>query len=96
MKLSDIDKNCKKLNIPYAYGAFKTLINPPHLVGTIIDTDNFSADNVVYKKFPNFRLELTTLKKDIKLQKKVEEELLKEIFWNKTENIISDEGAVMK
>ena len=93
MKLSELDDLCKSLNILYAYGSFTEPISPPHLIGTIVDTDNFSADNKVYYKNCNFRLELTTTKKDLNLEKKIETELLKDVYWNKTENRIEDEGV---
>ena len=93
MKLSELDDLCKEINIPYAYGKFTEPINPPHLIGTVIDTDNFGADNKVWYKNCNFRLELTTIKKDLVLESKVENELLKDIYWDKTENQIEDEGV---
>ena len=67
MKLSELDDLCKNIKIPYAYGKFTEPISPPHLIGTVIDTDNFSADNKVWYKSCNFRLELTTLKKNLSL-----------------------------
>ena len=56
MKLSELDDLCKNVNIPYAYGKFTEPISPPHLIGTVIDTDNFGADNKVWYKNCNFRL----------------------------------------
>ena len=91
MKLSDIDDRCKKNNIQYAYRKFLSDIDPPHVIGTVIDTDNFGADNIVWHKSTNFRLELTTLKKDLNLEKKIECEILKDVFWNKTESYIPEE-----
>lgn len=93
MTLSEIDKECKKLGLNYAYGSFDSPTNPPHLIGRIVETDNFSADNKVWYKQPTFRLELTTLKKDLELQKKIEDNLLKDIYWNKTEQEIMNEGV---
>ena len=93
MKLHELDDLCKKINIPYAYGKFTEAISPPHLIGNIIDTDNFSADNKVWYKNSNFKLELTTIKKDLNIESRVENELLKDIYWNKTESQIEDEGV---
>lgn len=91
MKLSEIDDLCEKLNIPYAYGQFQSATEPPHLIGKIIDTENFGADNKVWYKVPNFILELTTLKKDLQLENKIQNELLKDVYWNKKENYIANE-----
>lgn len=91
MTLSELKKRCEKNNIQYAYGRFTEPINPPHLVGTIIDSNNFAADNIVWSNISNFRLELTTVCKDLKIQKVVENIILKDVFWDKTENYISSE-----
>lgn len=91
MTLSELKKRCEANDIPYAYGKFAKNINPPHLVGTIIDSDNFAADNIVWSSISNFRLELTTICKDLEIQKVVENIILKDVFWDKTENYISSE-----
>jgi len=91
MKLSEIDDMCKKINIPYAYRQYQSKVDPPHLIGRIIDTDNFGADNKVWYKMPNFLLELTTTKKDLTLEDKIENQLLKDVFWKKTENYLANE-----
>ena len=48
-----LKKRCEKQGFQYAYGAFLTPVEPPHLVAITTDTDNFMADNRVYfKKTP--------------------------------------------
>lgn len=91
MKLSEIADLCEKLDILYSYGEFQSPTKPPHLIGRIIDTENFGADNKVWYEIPNFILELTTLKKNLQLENKIQNELLKNIYWNKKENYIASE-----
>ncbi len=69
MTLSELKNRCDMAGIAYSYGSFEQSIQPPHLVGHVIDSDNFSADDMVYYTNSNFQLELTTLKKDLQLNK---------------------------
>ena len=93
MTLSELERKCKSLDLKYAFGKFPHPVSPPHLVGSIIDTDNFGADNKVWHSTINFRLELTTLNKDTKLQKQIEKDLLNNIYWQKKENVITSEDV---
>lgn len=93
MTLLEINELCKKYKLPYAYKKFEKPTNPPHLIGTVIDSNNFGADNIVWYKRSNFMLELTTLKKDLKIQNVVENYILKDIFWEKKEDYIETEGV---
>ena len=91
MTLETLKEKCEAEGFKYAFGKFTKSINPPHIIVTIINSNNFGADNKVYYKSLNGRLELTTLKKDLSLQKKIEENILSEIYWEKEEGIIADE-----
>lgn len=84
----DKEKNKK---IPYSHYAFDREVEPPHLMSTEIDSDNFSADNKVFLEIINARLELTTDYRDMKLEKRIENEILFDIFWNKQIAYIEDE-----
>ena len=84
----DKEKNKK---IPYSHYAFDREVEPPHLMSTEIDSDNFSADNKVFLETINARLELTTDYRDMKLEKRIENEILFDIFWNKKIAYIEDE-----
>lgn len=85
-----LDKD-KGIKIPYSHYAFDREVAPPHLMSTEIDTDNFSADNKVFFEEVNARLELTLDYRDKKLEKRIENEILFDIFWNKEVNYIEDE-----
>ncbi len=80
MTLSELKNRCDMAGIAYSYGSFEQSIQPPHLVGHVIDSDNFSADDMVYYTNSNFQLELTTLKKDLQLNKKMRGYLIPLIF----------------
>ena len=92
MTLDELKTRCKKQGIQYAYGVFKNAVEPPHLVAICRDTDNFMADNIVYVKDMPIQLDYTYINKDIEMQNKIENEILGDIAWNKTEEIyLSDE-----
>lgn len=91
LTLTELNKRAIKAGFKYSYGVFKRPVEPPHLIGHVIDSDNFGADNKVYFEISPFQLELTTLSKDLELQKKVQNEILKDIFWRKSENYINVE-----
>ncbi|MBP5694007.1 MAG: hypothetical protein J6X03_00925 [Bacilli bacterium] len=65
----------KTLNIPVAYDHFSSdkYIEPPFLAYREIAADTFKADNITYIKENNFEIELVTSKKDVALQKTIED-----------------------
>lgn len=85
MTLEELKTRCKNADFQYAYGLFKTPVEPPHLVAICRDTDNFMADNKVYKKNTPVQLDYTYIDKDIEMQNKIENEILGDVAWNKTE-----------
>lgn len=92
MTLEELKQRCEEQGFQYAYGVFKEPIEPPHLVAICRDTDNFMADNIVYKKNTPIQLDYTYIDKDIEMQNKIENEILGDIAWNKTEETyLSDE-----
>ncbi len=94
MTLNEIKTRCKKAGFKYSYGVFSRLTNPPHVVGNVIESSNFGADNIVFYKKSPFQLELTTLQKNIELQNKIENEVLYDVYWEKTESYISKEEVL--
>lgn len=85
-----LDKE-NKIKIPYSQNAFDREVEPPHLMSTEIDTDNFNADNKVYFEIVNSRLELTTDYRDRKLEKRIENEILYDIVWKREVAYIESE-----
>lgn len=85
MTVEELKIRCEKESIQYAYGAFQEPTSPPHLIAKEIDTDNFMADNKVYLRKGSFKLDLTMDYIDFDLIDKVENKILYDVCWNKTE-----------
>lgn len=92
MTLEELKTKSEEAGFQYAYGQFKEKTDPPHLVAISIATDNFMADNKVYKKRTPIKLDYTYIDKDVEMQNKIEDEILSDIAWNRTdETYLSDE-----
>ena len=92
MTLEELKTRCESQGFQYAYGVFKNPVEPPHLIAICRDTDNFMADNKVYSKDIPVQLDYTYINKDIEMQNKIENMILGDIAWNKTEETyLSDE-----
>ena len=92
MTLQELKQRCQKAQIKYAYGRFKRATEPPHLVAISTATNNFMADDKVYSKKTPIKLDYTYLEKDLDMENKIENEILGDIAWNKTEETyLSDE-----
>ena len=79
------------IKIPYSHFDFDREVEPPHLMSTEINSDNFIADNKIYFEKCNARLELTTDSRDRELEKRIEEEILFDIIWEKEITYIQSE-----
>ena len=94
MTLEELKERCEKAGFKYAYGLFKKTTKPPHLVAFQTATDNFFADNLVYEKDKPIQLDYTYADKNEEEQNKIENEILGDIAWNKTEEVyLQDEGV---
>ena len=92
MTLEELKQRCENLGFQYTYGVFKNPVEPPHLLAFSADTDNFGADNKVYYKKTPIQLDYTYIDKNIDEQNKIENDILKDIYWNKSdETYLSDE-----
>lgn len=92
MTLEELKQRCENAGFKYAYGRFKRATEPPHLVAIATGTDNFMADDKVYLKNTPIQLDYTYLTKDIDMQNKIENEILGDIAWNKSdETYLTDE-----
>lgn len=94
MTLADLKTRCVAQGFKYAYGVFKNPTEPPHLVARTRDSDNFMADNVVYVKDTPIQLDYTYENKDITEQNKIEDIILADIAWEKTEEVYLDDEKV--
>ena len=80
--------------IPFAYDHFAEgeSPEPPFICYILLGSDNFAADGRVYFKINEVRIELYTDKKDVSVEKQVEDALDgRGIFYNKSEVWISEE-----
>lgn len=92
MTLEELKTRCENAGFQYAYGVFKKPVEPPHLIAICRDTSNFMADNKVYLQDTHVQLDYTYIDKDIDIQNKIENEILSDVAWNKTEETyLSDE-----
>lgn len=92
MTLAELKTRCEQNGFKYAYGVFKKPTEPPHLIAISRATDNFMADNKVYCKKTPIQLDYTYLNKDVEEQTKIEDIILNDVAWNKTEEVyLSDE-----
>lgn len=85
MTLEELKNRCENAGFKYAYGLFKNPTKPPHLVAISTDTDNFMADNHVFYKRTPLKLDYTYKSKNETEQNKIENEVLGDLPWNKTE-----------
>ena len=85
MTLEELKTRCEKEGFKYAYGKFEKATEPPHLIAITADTDNFMADNKVYYGNTPIQLDYTYTGKNQEEQNKIENEILGDIAWNKSE-----------
>ena len=85
MTVEDLKRRCENAGFQYAYGVFKEPVEPPHLVVISQETTNFMADNKVYAIQTMIQLDYTYIDKSIEEQNKIENEILSDVAWNKTE-----------
>lgn len=84
----------EELGLPFAYDHFTEGEgpDPPFLCYRCPNSDNFAADGTVYFPITEIDIELYTDKKDPKIEKKLEDLLVKSrIFFDKTETWIESE-----
>lgn len=94
MTLEELKSRCATEKIQYAYGLFKEPVQPPFLVAVTRDTENFMADNLVYNKNVPIQLSYIFEDKDVEIEAKIEDSILKDVPWNKTEEAyLSDENV---
>lgn len=92
MTLQALKKILDKTGIPVAYSHFETETDFPVIAYMESGSNNFSADNRVYHKAREIRIELYTTKKEPETEEKVEKVLDEaEIFYTKSEVYIESE-----
>jgi hypothetical protein len=72
MTLQELNNILKSTGYEVAYSHFNTPIKPPFITYLISNSENFIADNKVYKKIDNIKIELYTSIKDLQAEEKLE------------------------
>ena len=94
MTLEELKTRCENAGFKYAYGLFKQPTEPPHLIAISTATENFMADNKVYYGTIPIQLDYTYTEENLEEQEKIENEILGDIPWNKTdETYLQDEDV---
>lgn len=94
MKLSDLISLLKTIGIPVVYGSFQPAQEtyPPFIQVSFDESNNFKADDVVYKKNDRYLIDLVTDKKDVELEEKTELLFFENnIAWDSDETFIPSE-----
>ena len=94
MTIEQIAAMLHEMGIPFAYDHFAEgeSPEPPFICYLLPGSDNFAADGKVYFKINEVRIELYTDKKDVSVERQVEDALdVWGIFYNKSEVWISEE-----
>ena len=87
MTLAELKTRCEEQGFLYAYGLFKQPVNPPFLSARIRGTDNFMADDKVWHKDTPIQLDYVYEDKNIEEMNKIEDNILGDIAWNKTDEV---------
>lgn len=90
MLLTDLLTKLESTGMPVAYSFFRDPQDPPFLVYFEPYTNNFQADDHVYRVRPRYQVELYTQYKDPKAEENVED-VLHDLNWDKTETFIDSE-----
>lgn len=85
MTLEELKIRCEKEGFKYSYGPFKEEVESPYLVAIAQDTDTFGADDTAYFSTTEIALVLTYKEKNIEKEKIIEENILQDIFWRKSD-----------
>lgn len=92
MTLKDLKNRCDNANLTYQYGMVEEGTKPPYLVGIVSDSNNFIADNKVYKKIDSVELYYTYKVKDTDIEDTIENVILEDVVWRKgDENFFKDD-----
>ena len=94
MTLEELKTRCEGQGFNYAYGLFKDEIAPPHLIAITRDSNNFKADNKVYKKDIEIQLDYTYTVKNLEDQSKIEDTILSDVAWDKTDEVYLEDEEV--
>lgn len=85
MTLKDLADRFEEAEIKYQYGIMPPTTKPPYTFAVVSDSNNFIADNIVYKKIDSIELHYVFVNKDIELEETIENTILGDIAWRKSD-----------
>lgn len=98
MTFREVYEMLTETGLPVAYRAFKVGAVPPlpYIVYQFNASDNFGADNTVYKRVDNLQVWLCSKEKDFALEESFESVLSKYgVYWEKTEDYVESADTWM-
>lgn len=94
MTLEELNKRADEQGFKCAYGVFPKEQQPPYLIILTQSSSNFMADNKVYVKKNEVALEYYYKTKDFEEQNKIEDNILYDVSWEKTEEVYLQDEKV--
>ena len=94
MTLKDIKDRCAEAHLTYQYGLLEEGTEPPFLYAVVSDSNNFIADNKVYKKIDAIELYYTFKVKDIEIEETIENTILDGVVWRKGDEAYFEDQRV--
>ena len=92
MTQAELYQALKSLGMPVAYGSFSSPVSPPFITYQFAYNSDMMADNQNYVEISNFQVELYTNKKDLAVEKLVQDKLKKlGLPYSKVEAWLDDE-----
>lgn len=83
MTLKDLADRFDAAKITYKYGLMSKGTRPPYAYAIVSDSNNFIADNIVYKKIDSIELHYIFINKNVELEETIENTILGDIAWRK-------------
>ena len=97
MTLKELKKILDSTGFPVAYSHFKEYTKAPFITYLVFDSNNYFADNKVWKKTDIIQIELYTDKKNINIEEKLEKILDdNEICYTSSEMYIESQELFQK
>lgn len=85
MTLKEIADRFSAAEITYKYGLMSSNTQPPYVYAIVSDSNNFIADNIVYKKIDSIELHYIYKTKNLETEETIEDTILGDIAWRKSD-----------
>lgn len=85
MTLKDLKDRCDTAKLAYQYGLLEEDTEPPFLYAVTSDSNNFIADDKVYKKIDQIELCYVYKVKDTTIEETIENTILDGVVWRKSD-----------